>query len=344
MRSFFQWSVGLIYGLALTLPVGFAAVAPRDISVNENLYGVQIDGAQAWIVGYYGTLLYSADRGVTWREQTSPVRNALFGIRYLGNDKAWINGSHGLLLRTLDGGKSWRAVPTDTSEHLLGSFWLDETHGWIAGSRGVTARTQDGGNSWQKTIVPGDFTFSAVWFTNPLRGWLAGEFGVIFQTQDGGKSWNKQKSPVEVTFSSGESRNLFALLFPKAETGYAFGLDGLVLRTQGGKAWQVIRQRSELEKSNGANHLFGAAVSNDRLWAVGERGTLLYADKNGTRWDQISAAIPRLSLNAIAFGTDGFGLIVGNRGLALRSEDGGRTWKRLKLTLGTAAKDIIGAP
>jgi photosystem II stability/assembly factor-like uncharacterized protein len=328
----------------LTLSFALAADAPRSFFVNENLYGVQIAGDRAWIVGYYGTILHSADRGATWREQASPMRNALFGIRYLGNDKAWINGSHGLLLRTLDGGRSWRATPTDTSEHLFGSFWLDETHGWLAGSRGVTLRTDDGGNSWQKIVVPGDFTFSAVWFTTPLRGWLAGEFGVIFQTQDGGKSWHKQKSPVEVTFSSGESRNLFALLFPKSETGYAFGLDGLVLQTRGGKEWQVIRQRSELEKSNGANHLFGAALANDRLWAVGERGTLLHADMNGLRWEQISAAIPRLSLNAIAFGTDSFGLIVGNRGLALRSEDGGRTWKRFKLTLGAAAKDLTRAP
>ena len=178
MRSFFQWGAGLICGLALTISSSFAADAPRNFSVNENLYGVQIASDQAWIVGYYGTILHSADRGVTWQEQPSPTRNALFSIRYVGRNNAWINGSHGTLLSTLDGGKTWRAPPTDTTDHLLGSFWLDETHGWIAGSRGVTLRTDDGGNSWQKTVVPGDFSFSAVWFANPLRGWVAGEFGV----------------------------------------------------------------------------------------------------------------------------------------------------------------------
>ncbi len=77
----------------------------------------------------------------------------------------------------------------------------------------------DGGRSWTNSSVPGDLTFSGVYFADPMRGWVSGEFGVIFQTQDGGKTWNKQKSPVEVSFSSGESRNLFALLFTSAAHG-----------------------------------------------------------------------------------------------------------------------------
>jgi photosystem II stability/assembly factor-like uncharacterized protein len=44
-------------------------------------------------------------------------------------------------------------------------------------------------------------------------------------------------------------------------------------------------------------------------------------------------------LNAVAFGSDGFGLIVGNRGLVLRTEDGGKTWKRLKIDLQPSGKD-----
>jgi photosystem II stability/assembly factor-like uncharacterized protein len=49
--------------------------------------------------------------------------------------------------------------------------------------------------------------------------------------------------------------------------------------------------------------------------------------------------IPRLSLNAIAFGSDGFGLMVGNRGLVVRTADGGKTWQRLKIDLRPSAKD-----
>ena len=64
---------------------------------------------------------------------------------------------------------------------------------------------------------------------------------------------------------------------------------------------------------------------------MGERGTLLHSDADGNDWRQARAETPRLSLNGIAFGKDGFGLIVGNRGVILRTEDGGTTWKRLKI-------------
>ena len=125
------------------------------------------------------------------------------------------------------------AQPLNIAEHLFASHWLDESHGWLAGSRGMTIQTSDGGRSWSKNVVPGDFTFNAVTFANASRGWLAGEFGVIFQSSDGGKSWVKQKSPVEVSFDSGASQNLFALLFTAPGNGYAFGLDGLVLKYHG---------------------------------------------------------------------------------------------------------------
>jgi len=36
-------------------------------------------------------------------------------------------------------------------------------------------------------------------------------------------------------------------------------------------------------------------------------------------------------LNDIAIAKDGFGLAVGNRGLVLRTENGGKSWQRLKL-------------
>ena len=63
--------------------------------------------------------------------------------------------------------------------------------------------------------------------------------------------------------------------------------------------------------------------------AVGERGTLVQADEE-KGWRTVRLDIPRLSLNAIAFGADGLGIIAGNRGLVLRTLDGGKTWARLR--------------
>jgi photosystem II stability/assembly factor-like uncharacterized protein len=344
MRLAIACLTGLILGSAPLFFHSHAATPAKEPALQENFYGVHVSESRAWIVGYYGTILHSADRGQTWRMQSSPTRRALFSVRFIDPLKGWISGSYGTVLHTMDGGKNWRAQSVDTTEHLFASNWVDESHGWMVGTRGMTVRTSDSGRSWAAFSVPGDFTFSAVKFVNPLRGWLGGEFGVIFRTADGGKSWEKQKSPIEVSFASGASQNLFALLFTAPTVGYAFGLDGVVLKTIDGRRWEIARQR---ENTNGANppthHLFAAAAFNERISVVGERGTLLQFDSMN-QWRQADLPIPRLSLNGIAFGSDGFGLAVGNRGLVLRSEDGGKTWHRLKINLQRSGKASHSAP
>jgi len=338
MIFFLAWCAGLIAGWAAPFFHADAA-SVKEPALNENFYGVEIAGRKAWIVGYYGTILHSPDRGSTWEIQSSPARSALFKARFVNPSTGWIHGSYGTILRTVDGGKSWRPQPSGTGEHLFDSFWLDESRGWLVGGRGVTLRTDDGGRSWRNLSVPGDFTFNAVSFVDRARGWLAGEFGVIFHTRDGGSSWTKQKSPIEVSFASGESRNLFALLFGAPQFAYAFGLDGVILRTADGSRWEVARQASGIGRRTAAHHLFAAARVGGRVWAVGERGAFLRFDDRGDVWRQAASNIPPITLNGIAFGADGFGLIVGNRGLVMRSEDGGSSWQRLKINLTPSSKD-----
>src|SRR3990170_5045713 len=265
MRFVFAFLTRVILGLApLSLPA-HADTLSKEPALQENFYGVHISDNLSWIVGYYGTILHSADRGKTWEIQASPTRQALFTVRFVNALNGWISGSYGTVLRTRDGGKSWQAQPLDIAEHLFTSYWLDESHGWMAGSQGMTIQTSDRGRSWSKNVVPGDFTFNAVTFASASRGWLAGEFGVIFQSSDGGKSWVKQKSPVEVSFDSGASQSLFALLFTAPTNGYAFGLDGLVLKTDDGARWEIVRQREPSNGTNVIHHLFAAAAFNGRI-------------------------------------------------------------------------------
>ena len=333
MRFVFSCLAGLILGLAPPVFSSHAATLAKEPALQENFYGVQILDSRVWVVGYYGTILHSKDRGLTWEIQQSPTRSALFQVRFLSGEKGWISGSYGTVLHTTDGGQNWIAQPTGTTEHLFGLTFVNEQMGWAVGSRGTILQTRDSGRSWINLSLSEDLTFSSVAFVNSARGWIVGEFGVIFQTRDGGKNWIKQKSPVEVSFVSGESGNLFALLFLTPEKGWAFGLDGVVLKTLGGSSWKIMRQKEKTSSSPDANHLFAAAAFDGHLWAVGERGTLLQSDSEGKSWRQVKTEAPRVSLNAIAFGKNGLGLIVGNRGVLLRTEDGGTTWNRLNVML-----------
>ncbi|HEU4341400.1 MAG TPA: YCF48-related protein [Candidatus Binatia bacterium] len=331
MRFIICCLAGLILGLALLAFHSHAAGLAKEPAFQENFYGVQILDNRAWIVGYYGTILHSKDKGLSWEIQSSPAASALFRVRFVDGEKGWISGSYGTLLHTVDGGRKWLARPAGTTEHLFGLTWTDEKRGWAVGSRGTIIHTSDGGRSWIDSSLLEDLSLTSVSFINSTTGWIVGEFGVIFHSQNGGKRWVKQKSPVEVSFASGESRSLFALLVKQADRGWAFGLDGVILKLRAGSRWEIARQKGDMKSAPGANHLLSAAAFNGRIWTVGERGTLLHSELAGNDWQPVKEPAPPLSLNDIAFGKDGFGLIVGNRGVILRTENGGATWQRLKI-------------
>jgi len=337
--------LGPILGLALFSSFALSAEnPPRETAFQENFYGVEIRGNRSWIVGYYGTILYSGDKGAAWKIQQSKTRRALFRADFISDEKGWISGSYGTILHTEDGGKSWTPQPSGTEEHLFGINFINEREGWAVGSRGIILHTSDGGRSWLNHSVGEDVILNSVSFVAPDRGWAVGEFGVIYHTKDRGKSWTKQRSPIEVSFVSGETRNLFSLLFPNSKEGWAFGLDGVILKTQNGESWEIARKNGASGGPTTSHHLFGAAHFDGGIWAVGERGTVILSRTGKGNWERAEVSAPAVSLNSIAFGPDGFGLIVGNRGLVLRTFDGGKRWSRIRTVSQGAGKEMGRIP
>jgi len=333
-RNIVIWTFLHLFAVVCFSPGGTAQSS--EPAFRDNFYGVAIAHQNAWIVGYYGTILHSRDGAFTWTLQNSKTPEALFRIASPVKDIAWVSGSYGTILHTRDGGQSWQKQASNTEEQLLGLHFLDARLGWIVGSRGVILRTEDGGTTWISTSVGEDIILNDVRFINPKEGWAVGEFGRIYQSKDGGRSWEKQQSPIEVSLISGESRNLFRLLFDDTDHGWAFGLDGTILRMNGRERWDVVRPRGAAQIKR--RHLFAAASFDGRKFATGERGTVLVSQANGNGWADARMKIPPLTLNGIAFAHQGLGLIVGNRGLILRSRNGGTSWKQVSITAEAQAK------
>jgi photosystem II stability/assembly factor-like uncharacterized protein len=171
-----------------------------------------------------------------------------------------------------------------------------------------------------------------------------GEYGRIYQTKDGGRSWIKLKSPIEVSLVSGESRNLFRLLFSHGNGAWAFGLDGAILRSRGGERWEMASLDGAVPPATRRHHLFSAAFSGSKKWAVGERGTILVSDIHRDEWQSPALKIPPVSLNGIGFNAQGHGFIVGNRGLILKTRNGGAAWEQSKIVAAASAKGIGQRP
>ena len=93
-------------------------------------------------------------------------------------------------------------------------------------------------------------------------------------------------------------------------------------------------------KAQGAAML-AVTRAGSRLVAVGERGTVLLSDDDGTRWRQ--AAVPvQVSLTAVRFIDARTGWAVGHLGVILKTDDGGEHWTR-QLDGVIAAERIVAA-
>ncbi|MGM9486679.1 YCF48-related protein [Ideonella sp. YS5] len=69
------------------------------------------------------------------------------------------------------------------------------------------------------------------------------------------------------------------------------------------------------------------ARAGERLVAVGERGTVLWSDDGGTRWQQAKVPV-QAGLTAVRFADERVGWAAGHLGVILKTEDGGRSWTR----------------
>ena len=79
--------------------------------------------------GTHGTILRSADRGLSWQVAASGTDGALRkGMLEPRTGNLLLVGSQGAILRSRDGGRGWEALPSHTKRHF-NSLWADERSG-----------------------------------------------------------------------------------------------------------------------------------------------------------------------------------------------------------------------
>jgi photosystem II stability/assembly factor-like uncharacterized protein len=152
-----------------------------------------------------------------------------------------------------------------------------------------------------------------------------GKFGLIFLSKNG-KSW--QQTP------SGTNKTLSAVSFADHQHGFVVGSAGTVLATDdGGMTWRA-------QNSTTKDQLLGIhALSPLHVFAVGAFGSLISTSDGGRIWSKHElkwdSLIQRIvteggyvepNLNAVYFSSPENGWVVGEFGLVLHTQDGGKTW------------------
>lgn len=187
---------------------------------------------------------------------------------------------------------------------LLGAA-LAGTRLVAVGERGIVLVSEDQGARWEQVPVPVSVTLTAVRFADERHGWSVGHGGVILHTQDGGRRWVKQFDGIAAA----------RLLLDDAQK-------------RGAGVAQAQRLVAEgADKPFFDLHFFDAR----RGIVVGAYNLAFSTQDGGQTWQPFA---PRLdnpkALHLYAVRARGNTvLIAGEQGLVLRSEDAGKTFKRL---------------
>ena len=261
------------------------------------------------------------------------VKDNLYGVKAMSASEAWAVGNFGSIYHTVDAGKTWETRDSGTKVPLFGIDFADAEHGWIVGKSSTILGTDDGGKTWkpQKSAIPPEKHLFNLRAIDARTVWVVGDWGAIATTHDGGATWEDRSLADDVV--------LYAVSFPDPQHGFIAGEFGTVLATRdGGASWQ--KQQVGTEKT-----LFGVSfTSPEKGWAVGIDGLILRTRDGGVTWDVRAGKARAEDLEELGFletlKNPGFydvdvvgdyGVVVGDTGTLLTTDDGGDTWVRHEL-------------
>lgn len=221
-----------------------------------------------------------------------------------------------------------------TTENLHSVVTFTSKQASVFGNYGVIYHTNSGGTlveEWkpQENGLENTLLCEAS-FIDGNTGWVVGTKGAVVHTTDGGKSWSKQES--------GTGKNLFSVSFVDTQNGWAVGEFGTIIHTvDGGESWEF--QSKDIDKMLNSVCFIDARNG----WVVGEFGTMLHTKDGGKKWkeqrcEEIETKVgmdsydwrPMPALYEVYFEDENRGWIVGMDGIILKTENGGKKWRKLE--------------
>jgi photosystem II stability/assembly factor-like uncharacterized protein len=240
-------------------------------------------------------------------------------VKFLNSSTGMITGEAGTILKTTDQGASWNSLNTDVNVDLNYTALISETDIIAIGNNGVIIKSVDGGNMWKQKESGVTLCLYSIDIIQENQYVVCGDNGTILLTTDGGETWN----PVQ----SAATGKLASVRFYNPHSGIIVGDGGTVLKSaDGGFTWNMMASSSIYGTLNSVDF-----TSETNITVVGEVGnnvgTLFSSNDAGQTWapyeDLFNAGTIFYHL---AFFNSNEGIIVGNNGLTLRTDNGGLSW------------------
>ena len=126
--------------------------------------------------------------------------------------------------------------------------------------------------------------------------------------------WTKQ--------NSGTTKSLNSIYLADANTFYAVGYDGTIIKSSDGGASWISQKSNTLERLNSVFF-----INANTGFAVGENGTIIKTTNGGSLWIIMNSGTAQ-SLNSVFMVDSETGYAVGNTGTILKTSDGGINWDK----------------
>jgi hypothetical protein len=245
-----------------------------------------------WVAG--DRLLHKHGDG--WQELLRDSPRAVYSLQVPGSGDVMVAGTGGMARRFSDAAWADMDVRADA---LLRGLWSDGSRGWLVGSRGQAWGLLNQ-RLWTPLQTPTDHDLLAVWSSPSGLAWAVGEGGAILRHDgigwatipsgpEGGLTvdlrgvWGSADDDVWSVGTGGSAVHWDGRVWTRrtpdaayalndvwgrsADDVWAVGSAGTILHYDG-QSWQADPSGSE----HALNAIWG---SGDRLWAVGEHGTIL---------------------------------------------------------------------
>lgn len=334
-----SWMAALL-ALLMSLPgmsraaTGYAPIMP--LARHSLLLDISSAGNRAVTVGARGHILYSDDRGGSWRQASVPTTQMLTGVYFLNGQRGWTVGHDGLILVSDDGGVNWRIQRDGLAAQQQANLELQEqAHQQIqALESALGIASQQSRPALEMRLADAEMdledadlalaedVFTSplmdVWFQDAALGWAVGAFGTLLATDDGGQSWINQAGGIE----NPDEFHLNAVTGDSQGRVFIAGEGGVMYRSlDAGRSWEALDAFYQ-------GSWFGTVYSapHRALLVFGLRGNAYRSEDFGDSWQAVDGA-GEISLAGGAAGAHGEIVLVGSAGTVLRSADGGQSFQ-----------------
>lgn len=287
------------------------------------------------------TLGFCGVANAQWTYVTAPYGRQLNDVVMLGSNSVVVAGGNEFndplqsVFVTSDGGAEWMITQDIWGDWIQGLVFLNSQLGYAVGYNGALIKTLDGGTSWSvlpTAIGTASRHFNGVHFINANIGYAVGGFPTgqtkqtIIRTTNGGADWEVQRDI--------DGPWLRDVHFVDANTGVAVGDNGTLLRTtDAGSNWTAIGLTGNVQtrdlhavhfNSASLGIIVGGEPSNDSIQ------TILRSTDGGAGWSTIMDALGPM-LKDVDNASGNILYAVGNRGVVIRSDNGGNDWTSVSI-------------